>query len=214
MKESYCNIMVAKTALEHGNLLCCRTITTVHVNTELTTSKARCTRDIPRALERLYLDAYNAWMCELNTLLGEPYSDRMKRRMLFANFDDCSGVASFIQHCKDQYMTYDQSLRYLRENAHSIQKVLDSTSSSTHRAHTVESEPKTLAETRTLFNAINSESGNLLQTYHAFNTRAYRQSLQIPDLIWNELSSEYRGEINKICRREGNHRALQQAQFM
>ena len=55
-------------------------------------------------------------------------------------------------------------------------------------------------ETRELFNTMLKDTGNVLTTYQAYNSRTYRDSLQIPDLIWKELSAEYRGEIDRIRR--------------
>ncbi len=142
-----------------------------------------------------YLDSFNTWICELNVLLENPYSDYMKRRMLFANLGGCGGITCFIQHCKDGKSTYAQSLKYLRENAHTIQKLLDNWNG-TRRTNSALTNAKTYTETRELFNTMLKDTGNVLTTYQAFNSRTYRDSLQIPDLIWKELSAEYQGEID------------------
>ena len=60
--------------------------------------------------------------------------------------------------------------------------------------------PKTLEETKTIFNTMSKESG-IIGTYKLFNTRTFRDTLMIPLAIWLELDQEIKEKVMEAKKR-------------
>ena len=56
---------------------------------------------------------------------------------------------------------------------------------------------KSFEEVTSLFHTM-AKAGNVHQTYKMFNTKSFRESLSIPDAIWNELEPLLKEKITKI----------------
>ena len=50
-----------------------------------------------------YIDQFQAYVGELDTIAPMEYSDSKKERMLLANIRDAEGVAHLVQKCRDDY---------------------------------------------------------------------------------------------------------------
>ena len=65
-----------------------------------------------------YIDQFQAYIGELETIAPLEYTDSRKKRLLIANIRDAEGVAHLIQKCRDDpTMSYDTCAAYLRKNA-------------------------------------------------------------------------------------------------
>ena len=148
-----------------------------------------------------YIDKFQSYMAELETINPTEYTDYRKKRTLLANIRQAEGVAHLIQKCRDdKFMSYDQCAAYLRENALYIDRVNQAKTPS--RLLHVQEEPepvieeKSVEEVTRLFSTM-AQASNMHQTYKMFNTKSFRESLSIPDAIWNELEPLVKDKIQE-----------------
>ena len=65
-----------------------------------------------------YIDQFQTYIGELDTIAPTEYSDSKKKGTLLANIRDAEGVAHLVQRCRDDVtMSYDACAAYLRKNA-------------------------------------------------------------------------------------------------
>jgi hypothetical protein len=150
-----------------------------------------------------YIDKFQAYIAELETINPMEYSDYRKKRTLLSNIRHAEGVAHLIQKCRDDKgMTYDQCAAYLRENALYIDKVNQTKAPSRLMfVQDMDPEPepvgKSAEDVLTLFHTM-AESSSIHHVYKMFNTKTVRESLSIPEAIWSELEPMIKVKITEI----------------
>ena len=64
-----------------------------------------------------YIDKFQAYVAELETIAPNDYSDIKLKRMLLSHIKTASGIKHLIQKCRDdEDMTYAQTAAFLRKN--------------------------------------------------------------------------------------------------
>src|SRR5687768_4180532 len=150
-----------------------------------------------------YIDKFQAYIAELETINPMEYSDYRKKRTLLSNIRHAEGFAHLIQKCRDDKgMTYDQCTAYLRENALYIDKVNQTKAPSRLMfVQDMDPEPepvgKSAEDVLTLFHTM-AESSSIHHVYKMFNTKTVRESLSIPEVIWSELQPMIKDKITEI----------------
>ena len=128
-----------------------------------------------------YIDQFQAYNGELDTIAPVEYSDSKKKRMLLANIRDAEGVAHLIQKCRDdEAMSYDSCAAYLRKNA----ILIDHTTRvkpprklmhvSDHYDSDRDEKPTTMSmeAVTKLFHSMSQESG-VKNTYQMFKSKTF-----------------------------------------
>ena len=65
-----------------------------------------------------YIDKFQAYVAELETMAPGDYSNGRKKMLLLNNIKSASGIQHLIQNCRDDYdLTYEQCVVYLCRNA-------------------------------------------------------------------------------------------------
>ena len=65
-----------------------------------------------------YIDKFQAYVAELETMIPKDYTEARKKRLLLTNIREAEGVAHLIQKCRDDpKMGYEATAAYLRKNA-------------------------------------------------------------------------------------------------
>ena len=152
-----------------------------------------------------YIDKFQAIVAELEVIDPTGYTDRQKKMTLLTNIRHAEGISHLVQKCRDEYnMSFDDCAAYIRQNAMFIDKIIQGkTPARLLHVHERSPEPnldpeqKSVDEVSRLFHSMATEEG-LEQTYQIFSTKTFRQSLSIPDVIWNELEPMLKDKINEI----------------
>lgn len=150
-----------------------------------------------------YIDKFQSYMAELETINPLEYSDYRKKRTLVTNIRHANGVAHLIQQCRgDKDMIYDQCAAYLRENALYIDRVNQSKAPSRlmivqDKEPESKAEGRSLEEVLTLFHTM-AENSSISQVYKMFNTKSVKESLSIPEAIWSEFKPMIKEKITEI----------------
>ena len=81
-----------------------------------------------------YIDSFQLWMEELETLGTRTYSDYDKKRLLLKNLKSDIRLLSLIQVCQDDMLRdFEATAKYLRENGISLDKSLSKSKNSKSR---------------------------------------------------------------------------------
>jgi hypothetical protein len=150
-----------------------------------------------------YIDKYQSYIAELETINPMEYSEYRKKSTLLANIRHAEGVAHLIQKCRDdKNMTYEQCAAYLRENSLYIDKVNQTKAPSRlmfvqDKDHVPEPEGKSAEEVLSLVHTM-AENSSITHVYKMFNTKTVRESLSIPEAIWSELEPMIKDKITEI----------------
>ena len=145
-----------------------------------------------------YLDDFQATMSELEILLPSDYSDARRRRLLLQNVGNARGISHLVQYCKDFELSFDQSIRYLRENSMIIHHRNQVSEKQVHKVEATSSHQLNMEETRQLFHTMAEEAG-YINAFHVLNSSSnLRESLSIPPKIWTALSESLKAEIANI----------------
>ena len=150
-----------------------------------------------------YIDQFQAYVGELETIAPEEYTDSRKKRLLLANIRDAEGVAHLIQKCRDdELMSYEACAAYLRKYAYLIDnsnrarspRKLLHVKDIEELDHEKEEPSMTIEHVTKLFHTMALESG-LKNIYKVFNSKTFRDSMHIPALIWNEIEPSIREKL-------------------
>jgi len=156
-----------------------------------------------------YLETFQAFLMELESLSPEEYPDKRKKKLLLQKFRFVHGLKHLVQHCKDDELNYTQCANYLSENAvgYDHEQQIQGSSRRMMEVSTYQHESPSLSltETRMMFHTMAQES-NVQHTYAIFNTKTFREKLQIPEAIWAALKPEIKEEINVIRRKINKER--------
>ena len=150
-----------------------------------------------------FIDKFQAYVAELETMIPADYTDARKKRLLLTNIRDAEGVAHLIQKCRDDNgMSYDATAAYLRKNAILVDhanriKPTRKVMTVGNTAETSDHTTMDIDKVSSLFHSMAVEGG-LETTYKMFNMRSFRQSMRIPDVIWKELDEPLRRKIQEI----------------
>ena len=121
------------------------------------------------------------------------------------NIREADGVAHLIQKCRDDTsMSYDTCASYLKECCALVEKTNRAKPPRTlmHVVESYDSDQESVAPTKSyeevcrLFHTMSKASG-LKSTYNNFKSKDFRDSLYIPQAIWDELEPTIREEVNK-----------------
>ena len=170
-----------------------------------------------------YIDRFSAQMQELESLIPGQYGEAMKKRLILSNMSTSSELTYFVQTCRDNpSMSFKDVTTYFRRNAawmdqhqHSRQKLSSHRSGSNTMLrvgmeededlvtdHVTEVSQETnlnlnLEETTALIHKLSSET-SVYNTYQSLQSKTFRESLRIPDSIWNMLEPSLRKKIDEI----------------
>jgi hypothetical protein len=142
-----------------------------------------------------YIDQFQANIGELETILPNEYNDDKKKRLLLMNIREADGIAHLIQKCRDDpKMSYDKCATYLRECSALVEKSTRAKPPRQlmHVAEKYDSDSESEApgksydEVCKLFHTMSKASG-LKSAYNTFKSKDFRESLYIPQAIWDEL---------------------------
>src|SRR5688572_5793765 len=142
-----------------------------------------------------YIDHFQAHVGELETIVPTEYTDAKKKRLLLLNIREADGVAHLIQKCRDNSsMSYGACAIYLKECAALIDKtnktksprVLMHVKNKYESDHEHEPDTKTVDEVCKIFHTMSKASG-FKSAYNTFKSKDFRESLYIPQAIWDEL---------------------------
>src|SRR5687768_5098195 len=161
-------------------------------------------------------------MAQLETISPEEYPDMRKKRQLLYNIRQAQGISHMIQRCRDEvFWTFEMCASYLRKNAMYIDNVnstvrpqrlmhvhgevpliIQQPSTTIHEMEiSTQEDPKqtekTVDEVAYLFHTM-ARQGGIGPTYKMFNNKPFRESLSIPDRIWNELEPLMKEKIVAI----------------
>ena len=156
----------------------------------------------------------------MEAIAPKEYFDTRKKRTLLTNIKNAQGISHLIQKCRDkESRTFDMCATYLRKNAmyidHAnshgrtsrlmhVQEELPSSMpqyspQTSQTLSTIEETPyapqeKTLDEVSYLFHSMAQQHG-VTPAYRMFSNKPFRESLSIPDRIWNELEPQIKDKI-------------------
>ena len=131
-----------------------------------------------------YIDQFQAYIGELDTIAPMEYSDSKKKRMLLANIRDAEGVAHLVQRCRDDdAMSYEACAAYLRKNAILIdhttkvkppKRLMHVSDHEDYYDSDKEDKPTTMTmeEVTKLFHSMSQESG-VKNTYQMFKSKTF-----------------------------------------
>src|SRR5687768_14459010 len=151
-----------------------------------------------------YIDHFQAHIGELESMVPDEYYDAKKKRLLLMNIRDADGMAHLLQKCRDDpTMSFDTCATYIKEYAALVEKTNMAKPPRTlmHGADNFdfkhEPEPtKSLEGVCQLFHTMSKASG-LRSAYNVLQSKDFRESLYIPQAIWNELEPSIRQEVMK-----------------
>ena len=154
-----------------------------------------------------YIDHFQAHIGELETIVPNEYTDAKKKRLLLSNIREADGVAHLLQKCRDDpSMSLETCATYIKEYAALVEKtnqvkpprslmhVAESYESDSDHKH--EPSTKTMDEVCKIFHTMSKATG-LKSAYNTFKSRDFRESLYIPQAIWEELEPSLQEEVLK-----------------
>ena len=148
----------------------------------------------------IYIDTYQAIIQELRTIAPSEYSSSKCKRELLSTLETIPNIAHLIQHCRNSNLSFMDTTRFLRQNAHSVDRLTGThpkTRSGTVLQHTHESPELTLEATNDLFDRMSNET-SVVNTYNTFKSRTFHKTTHIPDSIWRKLEPDIKQKILKI----------------